>query len=451
MANIILKNRYGEPVVHENRTSVKLNTQEGGQVLFYEQGSQKDHTFDIPYIDGTYTYIGSVQTPTTVGFYSDFMTMTGNTSATNAGNYSITVSLKDTENCQWRDGTTEAKTINWSIAKAVLPTPTCTPSFLTLSSAVPSASFSVNRAGNGAITVLPSDPSLVSTSVSGNTVTVTVLSFDSADTTTVSVYIGEGSNYLAYPDVITYAIDIASSVDSLFTIRTTSANVTVPFAFRESVQTGVTIDWGDGSDPVTPNGTYTTDASYGIYYTVLVNHTYADAGTHIIKITPPDNVIWAFGRQNGINNHYNVFNKISTTLNSTGSGEPAGVAAVSFEGGFGLLATGMYAFKCTSITSFKVVGSRFEAISYSAFDTCPYLTTVELPASTTVIASLAISYCQAMSKLQIKASNPPEMYRNSFEAMKSTCLIYVLAASVDAYRATEALSSRALYVRAIPE
>jgi hypothetical protein len=282
-------------------------------------------------------------------------------------------------------------------------------------------------------------------------VTVTALSFDSADTTTVSVYIGEGTNYLAYSDVITYAIDIASSVDSLFTIRTTSANVSVPFAFRESVQTGVTIDWGDGSTPVTPNGTYTADASYGISYTVLVNHTYTDAGLHTIKITPADNVIWAFGRQNGINNHYNVFNKISSYLNSSGAGEPSGVTAVSFEGGFGLLATGMYAFKCTSIKSFKVVGSSFEAISYSAFDTCPYLTTVELPAGTTVIASLAIAYCQAMNTLQIKALNPPEMYKNSFEAMKSTCLIYVPEASVNDYRATEALSSRALYVRAIPE
>ena len=411
-------------------------------------GSGKAHTFAVPAVSGSYTYSGLSQSPVVTGFYSDFMTGSGDTSATHAGTYTITFSLSDPVNCQWSDGTVSDKSVPWSISKAALPTPSCAPSFLTLSPAVPSASFSVNRAGNGAVTASSDDPSLISVSVSGNTVTVTALSFASSDTATVSVNIGEGSDHLAYQGSVTYAVDVMSAADSVFTVRTTAANVTVPFAFRESVQNGVTIDWGDGSAPEIPNGTYTADASYGIDYTVLANHTYADAGIHTIKITPADNVIWAFGRQNGINNHYNVFNKISSYLNSSGSGEPSGVTAVSFEGGFGLLATGMYAFKCTSITSFKAVGSSFDAVSYSAFDTCPYLTTVELPAGTSVIASLAIAYCQSMSTLRIKAPNPPEMYANSFEAMKSTCRILVPSASVNDYRAVEHLSSRALYISA---
>ena len=45
-------------------------------------------------------------------------------SATKAGSYTATVSLKDTANCTWADGTTKAKSVKWTIAKADLKTAT---------------------------------------------------------------------------------------------------------------------------------------------------------------------------------------------------------------------------------------------------------------------------------------------------------------------------------------
>ena len=64
--------------------------------------------------DTSKTYTGSEQAPTITGFDEDKMTQTGTASATNAGEYTVTWSLKD--NYKWSDGTTEDKSATWSIS-----------------------------------------------------------------------------------------------------------------------------------------------------------------------------------------------------------------------------------------------------------------------------------------------------------------------------------------------
>ena len=54
----------------------------------------------------------------TIGKYRDLFTISGTTSATNAGTYNVTLSLKDKEKATWEDGTTEDKTAQWCIAPA---------------------------------------------------------------------------------------------------------------------------------------------------------------------------------------------------------------------------------------------------------------------------------------------------------------------------------------------
>ena len=49
--------------------------------------------------------------------YADYYTVSGTASATNAGNYSVTVTLKDKTNCVWADNTTDDKTVKWEISK----------------------------------------------------------------------------------------------------------------------------------------------------------------------------------------------------------------------------------------------------------------------------------------------------------------------------------------------
>lgn len=161
-------------------------------------GSGKAHTFNVPTVTGSYTYSGSAQSPTLLEYYSDFMTLSGDVVETNAGTYQITVSLKDIANCQWSDMSVGDKTLTWSIGKAALPKPTISPSSLVLSELSPTATFSVTRSGNGAITATSSDPEKVSASVSGTTVTVTALDTSDDLEATVTVTVGEGDNYLAY-------------------------------------------------------------------------------------------------------------------------------------------------------------------------------------------------------------------------------------------------------------
>ena len=49
--------------------------------------------------------------------YGDYYTVSGTASATNAGDYSVTVTLKDKTSCVWDDNTTDDKTVEWTISK----------------------------------------------------------------------------------------------------------------------------------------------------------------------------------------------------------------------------------------------------------------------------------------------------------------------------------------------
>lgn len=72
----------------------------------------------VPTQSGTLTYTGSSQSPTWEGYDSGKMTLGGDTSAIVAGNYEATFTPKDLY--RWADGTTTAKTVAWSISRAVI-------------------------------------------------------------------------------------------------------------------------------------------------------------------------------------------------------------------------------------------------------------------------------------------------------------------------------------------
>jgi hypothetical protein len=65
----------------------------------------------------TLTYTGKEQTGVNSG---EYYTITGNT-ATNAGSYTATLSLKDNTKYKWSDGTTADKKVKWTISKAANP------------------------------------------------------------------------------------------------------------------------------------------------------------------------------------------------------------------------------------------------------------------------------------------------------------------------------------------
>ena len=72
----------------------------------------------VTLVEDTFEYTGDEIVPQDSNFDLNKMNFSGNIKATNVGNYSITVSLKDKDNYEWKDGTTTDLVLNWSITQA---------------------------------------------------------------------------------------------------------------------------------------------------------------------------------------------------------------------------------------------------------------------------------------------------------------------------------------------
>ena len=145
----------------------------------------------VPSQSGTLTYTGSALSPSWTGYDSTKMTIGGDTVKTDAGSYNATIT--PTANYRWSDGSTGAKTVAWSIGKAA-GSLSLSPTSITVDAENPTATFTITRAGNGAISISNSATGICTAILSGNVVTVTGLASGSA---IITVSVAEGSNHLA--------------------------------------------------------------------------------------------------------------------------------------------------------------------------------------------------------------------------------------------------------------
>lgn len=148
-------------------------------------------TVAVPTQSGNPAYTGQAQSPTWSGYDTAKMSIGGTTTGTDAGTYPATFTTGP--NYQWPDGSTTAKTVNWTISKAA-GSLTLDKTSMTLSAATLSSTITATRAGNGAISAVSSAPSVATVSVSENIITVTGKATGSA---TIIVSVGEGANYNA--------------------------------------------------------------------------------------------------------------------------------------------------------------------------------------------------------------------------------------------------------------
>ena len=125
----------------------------------------------VPTQSGTLTYNGASQSPTLSGYDATKMTLSGTQSATNAGSYTMQASLKD-DKYEWPDGTTTAKTVNWSIGKKA-GSFTKDKTSIQITTNKKSDTITITREGTGAISSSSNNTQVATTSVSGNVVTVT--------------------------------------------------------------------------------------------------------------------------------------------------------------------------------------------------------------------------------------------------------------------------------------
>lgn len=226
----------------------------------------------VPAQSGNLTYSGNSQSPTWSNYNTAHMTIGGTTSGTNAGSYNATFTPK--ADYRWSDGTTTAKTVSWSIAKAT-GTLTVTPSSIELNTSKLSATFTIGGNHDGTVNVVSNNTSIATVSRSGNTVTVTHVN-QTTGSTTVTVSCTAGANYTA----------------------PANKNVTVNAKFVSSVLNEnewsvikSVADAGNGSNywavgdrkAVAVNGTVGTQAVNGTYYVYIIgfNHNSSREGNGI--------------------------------------------------------------------------------------------------------------------------------------------------------------------------
>ena len=146
----------------------------------------------VPTQSGTLTYNGASQSPTLSGYDATKMSLSGTQMATNAGSYTMQASLKD-DKYEWPDGTTTAKTVNWSIDKKA-GSFTKDKTSIQITPDKKSDTITITREGTGAISASSNDTQVATTSVSGNVITVTGVKSGNC---VITINVAEDTNHTA--------------------------------------------------------------------------------------------------------------------------------------------------------------------------------------------------------------------------------------------------------------
>lgn len=168
------------------------------QAITVERG-----TISVPTVSGSLTYNGQAQSPTLTGYDADKMVLSGDTSGTNAGSYTAVVT--PTAQYKWADGSTEAKNIQWSIAKATTSI-TFDPTSVSLDTSTTSQAVAVTYTGDGTLSAQSDNSGVATASLEGTTLTVTGVE---TGNTAIQVSASEGTNYTAASASLSVAVQFA--------------------------------------------------------------------------------------------------------------------------------------------------------------------------------------------------------------------------------------------------
>mgnify|MGYP000123113320 CR=1 FL=1 len=243
------------------------------QAITVERG-----TISVPTVSGSLTYNGQTQSPTLTGYDADKMALSGDTSGTNAGSYTAVVT--PTAQYKWADGSTEAKDIQWSIAKAT-PSITFDPESVSLDTSTTSQEVAVGYTGDGVLSAQSNNSGVATVSLSGNMLTV-----DGVDTgsTTITVSASEGTNYTAVSASLSVAVQFAIIIP---VVPTQSGSLTYkPYTLQ-------TVSWNNyDPDQLTIGGSLkgTNAGTYTATFTPKPGYQWWD-GT-----TETKNATWTIGR-----------------------------------------------------------------------------------------------------------------------------------------------------------
>ena len=243
------------------------------QAITVERG-----TISVPTVSGSLTYNGQAQSPTLTGYDADKMVLSGDTSGTNAGSYTAVVT--PTEQYKWADGSTEAKDIQWSIAKAT-PSITFDPASVSLDTSTTSQAVAVTYTGDGTLSAQSDNSGVATASLEGTTLTVTGVE---TGNTAIQVSASEGTNYTAASASLSVAVQFAIIIP---VVPTQSGSLTYkPYTLQ-------TVSWNNyDPDQLTIGGSVkgTNAGTYTATFTPKPRYQWWD-GT-----TETKNATWTIGR-----------------------------------------------------------------------------------------------------------------------------------------------------------
>lgn len=243
------------------------------QAITVERG-----TISVPTVSGSLTYNGQAQSPTLTGYDADKMVLSGDTSGTNAGSYTAVVA--PTEQYKWADGSTEAKNIQWSIAKAT-PSITFDPESVSLDTSTTSQAVAVTYTGDGTLSAQSDNSGVATASLEGTTLTVTGVE---TGNTAIQVSASEGTNYTAASASLSVAVQFAIIIP---VVPTQSGSLTYkPYTLQ-------TVSWNNyDPDQLTIGGSVkgTNAGTYTATFTPKPGYQWWD-GT-----TETKNATWTIGR-----------------------------------------------------------------------------------------------------------------------------------------------------------
>lgn len=243
------------------------------QAITVERG-----TISVPTVSGSLTYNGQAQSPTLTGYDADKMVLSGDTSGTNAGSYTVVVT--PTEQYKWADGSTEAKDIQWSIAKAT-PSITFDPASVSLDTSTTSQAVAVTYTGDGTLSAQSDNSGVATASLEGTTLTVTGVE---TGNTAIQVSASEGTNYTAASASLSVAVQFAIIIP---VVPTQSGSLTYkPYTLQ-------TVSWNNyDPDQLTIGGSVkgTNAGTYTATFTPKPGYQWWDGSTEA------KNATWTIGR-----------------------------------------------------------------------------------------------------------------------------------------------------------
>lgn len=228
---------------------------------------------EVPTVTGG-TYDGSV---INAGYTADGrITVSGETSGTDAGEYAIVFALADTHNYAWTDGTTDAQTVTWTIEQASIAAPSQSNS-LTYNESEQSAEFSDGLAGT-AYTVLGGS----ATNAGEHTATLTLITGSKGLTnykwSDSDGSLGDASREVTWKIAPKQVTDAPTAENSVYSPDGVSGELT-GFVAADSVGTVMT---------ATAEGGATADGG-------KLSAINANEDGYVVRVTLSDNYVWADG------------------------------------------------------------------------------------------------------------------------------------------------------------